>query len=208
MKTLTLLLLCGMLAGCSGESSRGSPFHKRMVDLSAGQEKGLPSISIETHLSNGETRMVMVVWPDGRIIWSKDSMKGGPPLLEGTVDPAKIRQILEKLEGHGLFAKPANSLFHVGPDASSHFIHLHSGKKEAKLISWHELYEVNPNVVATSSGLGTLGDRKREDVLSGDTKEYQEFRKLWSEIRNLSAELIPKEGKPFTQPQDGVRPGN
>jgi len=208
MKTLTLLLLCGMLAGCSQKSSVGSPFHKRMVDLSAGQDKGLSAISIENYPSMGKTRVVMVVWPDGRIIWSKDSMKGGPPLLEGTVDPAKVRQVLEKLEGDGLFTKPANSLFHVGPDASSHLIHLHSGKKEAKLVSWHELYEVNPKVVATSHGLGTLGDRKREDVLRGDTKEYQEFRKLWSEIRKLSADLIPKEGKPFTQPLDDARPKN
>ena len=198
--TLSLLLSCGMIAGCSHHSSVGSSFHKRMVDLSAGQEKGLPAISIETDPSMAETRIVMVVWPDGRIIWSKDSMQGGPPLLEGTVDPAKIRQVLEKLETAGLFEKPADSLFHIGPDASSHRIRLHSGKKEAKLISWHELYEVNPKVVATSYGLTGLNGRKREDVLREDTAEYREFRRLWSEIRKLSAELIPQEGKPFTQP--------
>lgn len=200
MKTLTLLLLCGMIAGCSERSSVGSPFHKRMVDLSAGEREELPAISIESNPSMGDARIVIVAWPDGRIIWSKDPMKGGPPLMEGTVDPAKIRQVLEKLEGEGLFEKSGDALFHVGPDASYHEIHLHSGKKEATLVSWHELYEANPKVIATSYGLTSLNGRKREEMLREDTKEYQEFRKLWSEIRTLSAELIPKEGKPYTPP--------
>jgi hypothetical protein len=42
-----------------------------------------------------------------------------------------------------------------------------------------------------------LDGRKLEEVLREDKKEYQDFRKLWSDIRSRAAALIPKEGESY-----------
>jgi hypothetical protein len=147
-------------------------------------------------------RILMAVWPDGRIVWSEDQKKGGPPFRTATVKAASLEENLAKFEKAAVFEKEKKSFRHswYGPDSTYHSIWLCRGDKHTRIETWHELFEANPNLVVINGGITSLNGRKREDVIASDTKEFQAFRKLWTELRTSTSALIPKEGKPFTEP--------
>jgi hypothetical protein len=47
--------------------------------------------------------VIVVVWPDGRIVWSDDRIRGGPPYTVGEVDKEAVRELLAKLSRCGAF---------------------------------------------------------------------------------------------------------
>jgi len=56
---------------------------------------------------------------------------------------------------------------------------------------------MNPNSVATAGGITGLGQRSREEVLANQPEAYQNFRRVWSDVKEAMLELIPgEEGKP------------
>lgn len=170
----------------------------RLMPAVRGEVETPPAIAvmIEGHLEP-EPRILAAVWPDGEIIWSKNATDGGPPFLVARVDAAKVREFLARLEKEQVFRKNEDFLVHLGPDASYHTLRLRSGKQQVELSSWHELFEENPKLIATSHGIEPLDGRKRDEVLRADTKEYQAFRQLWHDIRSFTKGLVPKEGKPY-----------
>lgn len=119
--------------------------------------------------------------------------------MTARVEAAKVDDFLTRLAVKKVFEKDEDFLVHFGPDSDYHSFRIRSGKKQVELLSWHELFEANPNLIATSQGITSLDGEEREDVLKADAKEYQEFRKLWSEIRDFTKSLIPREGKPYPQ---------
>lgn len=162
------------------------------------EPKQPPALSVSIHRDLGsKPDVIAAVWADGTIVWSKDPKNGGPPYLTAKIDPAGTAAFLTRMEKDGVFKKTADDLVHWGPDASYHRIELVHGKQHVYLESWHELYERSPKVVATSHGLSTLGDDEtREQVLRRDQPSYRAFRKLWQEIRDFTARLIPDKGEP------------
>lgn len=157
-----------------------------------------PVITVAIHGSRElEPRGLVALWADGKIVWSEDQKDGGAPYRTAKMDAEKLRAFLAKLEQQGLFKKGPDFLRHFGPDGSYHGIRVRSGKKVVELASWHELYERNPKTVATSHGLEGLDGRDRAELLKGDTKDYQEFRRLWLELRVFVKGLVPKEGAKF-----------
>jgi hypothetical protein len=145
-------------------------------------------------------RIIMAVWPDGKIIWSEDPAKGGLPFRVSRIEPAKTQALLTKFEKQSVFQKDEFRHSWFGPDSTYHSIWLSTGAKHIRVESWHELLETNPNLVVTNGGVASLEGRKREDVIASDTKEFQTFRKLWSDLRTSTSSLIPKEGTPHTEP--------
>lgn len=141
-------------------------------------------------------KILMAAWPDGRVVWPRDKQKGGPPFLESFVNPAIMESALSKFRKDGVFEKDSFRHSWVGPDSTYHSIWLSHGGKHTRVESWHELYEVNPDVIVVNGGITILEGRKREDVIASDTKEFQAFRKLWSELRAMIDELTPKRGTP------------
>jgi hypothetical protein len=145
-------------------------------------------------------RIIMAVWPDGKIIWSEDPTKGGPPFRVSRTEPAKIRELLTRFEKQSVFNKDEFRHSWFGPDSSYHSIWLSTGAKHIRVETWHELFEANPKLVVINGGVTSLEGRKREDAIASDTKEFQAFRKLWTDLRTSTASLLPKEGAPFTEP--------
>ena len=138
------------------------------------------------------------IWPDGTIVWSKDQKNGGPPYLTAKIDPTKITTLLTRLDGDGVFKKKPGDLMDIGPDSSYHRIDLARGKQHATLISWHELFERNPNLIATSHGIKSVGNKaEREKLIANDDPSYKAFRALWKDIRTSITRLIPKKGTPY-----------
>jgi hypothetical protein len=153
------------------------------------------AISIDSH---GPTthHVLTAVWADGTIVWSKDQKDGGTPYLTAKIDPAKVTTYLDKLEKDGVFKKKPDDLVHVGPDASYHRIDLTRGKQHVELISWHELFERKPNLIATSHGIQSEPDKEaREKLIANDDPSYRAFRTLWKDIRTFTTSLIPENGK-------------
>ncbi len=142
-------------------------------------------------------RILMAAWSDGRVVWSQDKQKGGPPFRESSVNPAIIESTLAKFGKAGGFEKDSFRHSWVGPDSTYHSIWLRHGDKHTRVESWHELYEDNPDVVVINGAITLLDGRKREDVIASDTKEFQTFRKLWSELRSAIEELTSKPGTPL-----------
>ena len=142
----------------------------------------------------------MAAWPDGKLVWSQDQTKGGPPFQFAQIDPATIQAMLNRFEKEAVFKKggPRRSWF--GPDSSYHSIWLKSGEQHTKIQTWHELFEVNPKLIAINGGITSLNGQNREEVIQADTKEFQAFRKLWTDLRTSISALIPKEGKPYDEP--------
>ena len=171
-----------------------------IAPTSLGKVEDPPAIALTIEVHEGpDDPILMAVWSDGMIIWAKDQVKGGPPFLTAQVDAAKVNEFLTRLEMKQVFEKDEYFFVHFGPSSDYHSLRIRSGKKQVELLSWHELFETNRNLIATSHGITSLDGEKREDVLKADLKEYQEFRKLWSEIRDFTTSLIPREWKPYKQ---------
>lgn len=181
MKTAALLLLAALQFGPAVLAVPETP----------------PAIAVSIHPHEAPVSVLAAVWTDGTIVWSEDKEDGGPPFLTAKIDPTKTKDFLAKLEKEGVFKKSTDFHIEYGPDASYHEINLLNGKRYVCLGSWHELFERNPKVVANSHGLSSLGDRTREQVLKEDTQSYRDFRKLWKEVRDFAATLIPEKGEPY-----------
>jgi hypothetical protein len=47
--------------------------------------------------------LIIVVWPDGRIVWSGDRIRGGPPYSVGQIKKEAVDELLRKLSRSGAF---------------------------------------------------------------------------------------------------------
>ena len=94
-----------------------------LISTSHGKVEDPPAIAISIKIHEGTADPILVaVWPDGMMIWSKDQVKGGPPFLTAKVDAAKIHEFLTHLEKEQAFKKDADFLVQLGPDSSYHLI--------------------------------------------------------------------------------------
>jgi hypothetical protein len=180
-----LIALCAPFTAFCGETAPAIAFFTESMGLVApGTDRG--------------PRFVTAVWSDGRIVWSRDPEAGGAPYLTARIEPERIQQLLKRFEERGVFAKggPRRSWF--GPDSSYQTIWLSSGERHLRLETWHELIERNPKLVVTNGSAGALDGRSREEVIRGDTKEFREFRQLWSDLRAAISALVPAAGEPYS----------
>jgi hypothetical protein len=143
-------------------------------------------------------RLSVAIWQDGRIIWSHDQSKGGPPFFSARIEAQQVNALLERFERERVFDTKSFRHSWFGPDSSFTTIWLQSATRHTRLQSWHEGFEMQPYLVALSSGVASLDGRTREDALRSDTKEYQRFRQIWSDLRSAISTLIPKQGDAYT----------
>lgn len=147
--------------------------------------------------SRGDLAVMVVAWPDGRVVWSGDRRKGGAPYRAGRVEPKKVAAFLARFEKDGLFADDKLNQPHFGPDSEFTTVLVKSGKRQVKMQSWHDELFVEPDgPVAGARGLEAPGARRRLDLLREQPADYLFFRVVWSETRAKLADLIPAEGTP------------
>jgi hypothetical protein len=152
--------------------------------------------------SSGGSKLIMALWNDGYIVWSKDNLHGGPPYRAARIDAEKWQTLLTQLEQKGVFADKKLNRANFGPDSKFTTLYVKAGKRQLEMRSWHELYEEGGRTVAEASGLTGLEGRRLEDVLKEQPADYRKFRTVWKDIRTLASGLIPKSGTPVN---DGVR---
>lgn len=192
MKLLFALSIVLMLVSCSTRQSSAGPVEGVTPSIALAIKSGGKNTNWKSY-----PRILMVAWPDGRIVWSVDQTKGGPPFREAKVKPTTIREILTGCDRIGVFQKDSFQHSWVGPGSTYHSIWLCHEGKHTRVESWHERFETNPNLVVVNGGVTSLDGRSRADVIAADTKEFQEFRKLWSDLRAELKALIPKKGTPL-----------
>lgn len=144
--------------------------------------------------SSGGPKVIASVWGDGSMVWSKDSLNGGPPYFTAKLKPDDVAAVFKSIDNAGAFEFPKEQRSHFGPDSQFTTILVRRGGKELKLASWHELYEANGKLIAAAHGLTGLDDRKLIPALAKEPAEYLHFRMTWLELRLAVANLIPKSG--------------
>ena len=142
----------------------------------------------------GETFPVIVaIWNDGTIIWSKEPVNGGAPYFKGHIEPKELTQTLtvirEKVKDKE-FKK-----FNVGFDSAYTRIAIDDAESPLFMASWHEGFESNPKLVDTANGITSLDGRDRKAVWEKQPEEYKTFRAVWAYIKESALALIPKEGE-------------
>ena len=188
MKTLSLLpVVCAAL----------------MIPHARAEETNVAALTIYQSVFRpraiSETRypVIAAVWRDGRIVWSEDRLKGGPPYRQGPFPREKLDSLLDALERKQVFSDASQLRRSFGPDSDYTVIAIDDGRRRVRLESWHELFEQNTNLVATAGGITPLRGDKREDVLRQQPETYRRFRDTWSEVRQAVEALIPKTGEPY-----------
>lgn len=185
-----------------GEPRPGTIHWKGRVPVAV-RKSPLPVIEVWTQhwgfsvpVSNRYPRAILAVWADGLTIWSEDSIKGGPPYMQGTNSIGKVGEVLGLIEQRGYFDEAHLREPHFAPDTYFTGMALTNDGKSLLMRSCHELVETNGSAVATSTGIVPLGSRSRMEVLSTDNDTYRAYRKTWSYIRDTLADLIPPKGTP------------
>ncbi len=137
--------------------------------------------------------IIVAIWKNGNAIWSEDDMNGGTPYFKGTIGKAGFDKIINDLLKSGFF-KISRDLYHVF-DASYITITVVYDDNFRELISCHELFEQNENLVASDHGIESLEGRDRNKVIEGGSSEYREFRKTWKQARTIIKSSIPDSGE-------------
>ena len=87
----------------------------------------------------------------------------------------------------------------VVPDASYITISAEVAGKQLETSSCHTLFEANPKLVVTSTGITSLDGVARKKILSSEPKEFMDFRRLWEEALSLAL----KDATETINPQQG-----
>jgi hypothetical protein len=141
--------------------------------------------------------IILAIWPDGHIVWSKDRIKGGAPYYSGRVDREQVAGLLLRFERDGLFSDKKLNNPNFGEDSHFTTLFIKSGKRQVEMSSWHEVVEANGKIVATSHGATPLEGRHRLEVIRNEPADYLHFRFVWAESRGKMIDLIPVDGKPI-----------
>jgi len=130
---MIFLTLIGALYCSAAPAQEGSQpkTHKPKMDLPVSEQAwGNPVAAVYTQgwmfkgseYGNPEAfrpRVIVALWANGHIVWSENSIEGGPPYREATLEPSRVEKLLKNLEGRGVFADPGlSSRLNFGPDSA------------------------------------------------------------------------------------------
>ena len=146
--------------------------------------------------SSGPHKLIVVVWDDGRILWSDDLLNGGPPYRGAQIDASRLTVLLGHLDEEGLFDIDDLTHARFGPDSEFTTILLKSSGKQLEMRSWHELVEDGRRGIARKIGV-VANERPRFQVLEEEPQDYLFYRFVWAEIRARALALIPTSGDLF-----------
>ena len=202
---MTVLTFCLTLIGCSGKTpptvqetvvETASFGDQEMLDPS------LPFLAIWVEnwgWGAGRTGLIAAIWDDGRIVWSSDSITGGPPYKEAKIDTDGVAAMVSQLAESGTLSKEEFQNAHFGPDSTFTVINMRHNDAMFSLASWHDIAEAgSETVVGASYGLTTTGGKSREEFLKDEPEEYLEFRDVWQRIRDTVSGSLPDDGIPVT----------
>jgi hypothetical protein len=153
-------------------------------------ERSIDSSGSSIWLPVGRERVIIAVWADGRVVWSKDQLWGGEPYFVGKIPRERIDSFLEQLRRLHVFKDPLRSSDYIyTPDFRFTTIAIFTGSEMAEMCSEHEFWELS----------------RRKQMLAEESRDFRRFCKVWAEIREAAKDLIPSEGQPAGDLQFEIR---
>jgi hypothetical protein len=131
--------------------------------------------------SGGEPRLILALWPDGKIVWSRDYVAGGPPYFGGAVVPHTLRNFLSRLKSDGRLGDKRLVRPRVSFESEFSTILARVEGREFRLQSDHE--------IQAARGSGRTSDGIVEQK-SGD----RHFQAVWRDILTQATGFITKNG--------------
>jgi hypothetical protein len=120
-------------------------------------------------------RLILGLWSDGHIVWSRDQVHGGPPYRSGEIESSDLERLLADLDDEGVFDDTKLAWSWVPVDSDFTTILARSLGREGAIRSRHE-------IEAEMRGRAALEE----------TPEFRHFKSLWEKIRRAAESLIPE----------------
>ena len=117
---------------------------------------------------------VLLVWKDGRVVWSEDSVLGGAPYYAGRADRDRVQKLVDDLEACGAFSSP----FRFWSRYSHHVSHLDLAIADGS----RRLH------------LGADGHPPDLSIPVYDGERDGQFGQVWSDLYSALMSLRPDEG--------------
>jgi hypothetical protein len=150
-------------------------------------------------------QLILAVGRDGFVVWSADSLSGGPPYQAGWRPPDAVAAAVA---GAQRLAGDTPRAHHYGPDARWTGMEVYQdGRLVVDWRSWHELFEARADLVATAGGVEPLAGRARADVLAAQPADYRDFRHRWEQLKGQLLALIPAAGEAYEPGASRPLPG-
>jgi len=155
----------GLLGVASSPRSPGSVLATPSFFITFPDETNAPAVEIYVLKRAGKTsesQLIAAFWADGRIIWSKSPLSGGPPYRKGRYDSVKLDAVFDDWDRQGMFSKSLWAGL-VVPKAAVTSIEINHRGRVVWLVSSHEL--LHPGSVSeTQPGFYDVWSRIREDL--------------------------------------------
>lgn len=137
-------------------------------------------------------RLVAALWPDGRMIWSENTIQGGPPYRSGRASAQAVDRMFDRLKAAGVFEGGGTKWRNWGPDASFTVMDVETGAGTIHMESWHELMGDSRSRAKTGEGLELPELEEAADVdLSKDRPGT-----VWDFVRASLTAMRPRQGTP------------
>ena len=144
-------------------------------------------------------RVVLAVWPNGRIIWSDDTILGGAPYREATISAESINQLELDLQALGTFTS-VHSVATWGTYGvvSSSMVGLFANGDHFEMTSDHAIYEHQfPGRVNTPRSVALNGRTRATALAEEASPDYQTFRAEWDQLYGRLLELVPETNEKY-----------
>ena len=142
--------------------------------------------------SDGLDELEFALWESGDAVWFQPGDSGPALHRHARLAPGQVAALVAELEAR--ISSTARREFMVF-DTSHEQICVRTKGRELLLVSCHELFESNPNLVALSYGITSLESRAREDALAKEPAEFLAFRRTWSDAKQAIRAALPKDGE-------------
>lgn len=138
--------------------------------------------------TEGAPNLIFVLWNDGKVIWSRDEVTGGPPYLTGNVNPETIGKLIGKLKNRSYFWTDKVRLERFNPHDYCTAIRVIT-EGEKSIIR----YDLELRDLLDSSDI-----RQNFRALKAKTNEELLFQNSWFWLRLQTRRLLPSEFKKTT----------
>jgi hypothetical protein len=195
-----------MVSGCAPAASKSNAFEANIplhpitaepATISFHFERGMSASSQEPEPE--DLPLVAAIWPDGQILWSADRVSGGSPYSAARVTTSEVAELVEHLRAW-IEECPAESRSYRIPDAAHQELTLLEGDRLSGLASCIDLFEIQPNLVATDHGIEGLEGRDRSTIVTAQSQAHRDLRRTWKRCVDAVLATIPPGGKPSPHP--------
>lgn len=194
-----------LLLGCSGSVScdwrrpgpvRDRPFVLSLPFTQDRQDAPIAAVFIQ-HFEKGgpaDPQVVVALWQDGTVVWSRDRLRGGRPYGSATVARDRIARIVADAAERGRLTEGNVFWQYVATSSPVKTVFVRYHGRFLYMSSCHEWAEADSGIVATARGLEPLDGRERREVLASQPPEFRERRVMWERVKATVEEAMPEAG--------------